>query len=406
MKKIKFLKKSQLILVASLFLVNCDSDKQTVTAEGSARQEVVWSWSDYPIASELLIRSMPVDIQPKQSFEIQSEGAGIISLEVNDKISNVNKDDVIARMDVDTIDEQAERLTIMEQKQVLDSMKTEELELPEQEKDAREALQEARRKMKLMEMIIKNPAMAEMSNELFGGDLGEVNDRTLQDAKSELALAERKVAWAEEFDGKLRKGQMRIQEMDLTRNKRQLEETRDRSVYQAPFDGELRLEVNYIEGKQEYTVGGRETFATLNDYTEIHAHVDVANASWINIQPQRLYLKLQDRERTMMTFEDDRVEKDPRSQREIRKYIFAVPLKGNEALKRLAGAQMTAELIHKLPEQCHIVPKYDLSLFALGKTDSLDWGVMVEKLWPGAKVLAEGRKDLAIQYHVQPNANR
>jgi len=45
------------------------------------------------------------------------------------------------------------------------------------------------------------------------------------------------------------------------------------------------------------------------------------------------------------------------------------------------------------------VPKYDVSLFALGKSDSIDWAEIVEELWPGAKVVAEGLSELAISYH-------
>ena len=40
----------------------------------------------------------------------------------------------------------------------------------------------------------------------------------------------------------------------------------------------------------------------------------------------------------------------------------------------------------------------DVSLYALGKTKTLDWCEMVDQLWPGAKVTAEGMKSLAIDF--------
>lgn len=383
----------------SVFVLNaCDSKDTAKQSTAEVETEVIWNWKDYQQSSELMLQTLPVDIQPKQSLEIKSEASGIITLEIAGKLNRVTKDVVFARMDVDSLSEQAERIGIQEEKRLLDDMRAEKLELPEKKKMAKEELKEARRKVRLMELIMKNPAMKEMSSELFGGDIGEINENALQEAKETLSLAEQKMAWADEFDEKLRKGQLRIQEMDSTKDKRTFEDAKDRSVYTAPFLGELRLELNYVDGQKEYTVTGRETIATLNDYSEIHAHLKVSNASWINMSPQRLSLQLNDRDKTLMPFLEDRVEKDKRTQREERKYIFSVPLKESEALKRLVGTQMKGELVYKLPKACYIVPKYNLSLFALGKSDSVDWTEMVADLWPGAKVLAEGLSHVAISY--------
>ena len=147
-----------------------------------------------------------------------------------------------------------------------------------------------------------------------------------------------------------------------------------------------------------YTVSSRETIATISDYEEIHAHISVSKAKWVNLQPERLYIELSDRSKTLMDFRDDRIDRDPRSRKEERKYIFSIPLKNNESLKRLAGTQLQGKLIYKLPETCYIVPKYDLSLYANGKTESIDWNSRVRELWPAASILAEGRTNLAIKF--------
>ena len=386
-------------LLSVLALTSCDSkDAKKASTEEASPSELVWSWKDYQRDSELVLQTLPVDIQPKQSLNIKSEASGIITLEVEKKHSQINKDIIFARMDIDSLAEQGERISIQDEKRLLEDMRSEKLDEPEKKKNAKEELQEARRKVRLMELILKNPAMKEMSNELFGGDIGIVNGNTFQEAKDTLSLAEQKMAWADEFDEKLRKGQLRIQEMDSTKTKRSFKDAKDRSVYKAPFLGELRLELDYIDGQKEYTVTARESIATLNDYSEIHALLKVSNANWINMSPQRLHLQLKDRNQTMMPFLEDRVEKDKRTQREERKYIFSVPLEKNESLKRLVGTQIKGELIYKLPQTCYIVPKYNLSLYALGKSDAIDWPKMVSDLWPGAKVLAEGLSHVAISY--------
>ncbi len=388
---------SLLSALSVVSFVSCDSEKKTTSIVVEEKKEIIWEWHEYPQASELKLRTMPVDVQPKQSFEIKSEGSGIITITPMEKTTKVEKGDTIAKMDVDTLSEQEERLKLQEEKQFLDEMKDEKLNIPEKRKQATEDLAEARRKVRLLKMVLENPAMAEMSQELIGGDIGTLNKNSLKEAQDALSLAEKKLEWAEKFDEKIRQGQLRLQEMDMTKNKRQHQDAKDRSVYTAPFTGELRLEVNYIKGQNEYTVAGRETIATLNDYEEIHAHVKVANSEWISLQPERLYIQLRNKNKTLMTFYEDRIDKDSRTKKEERKYIFTVPLKNNESLKRLAGTQMQGELVYKLPESCYIVPKYDLSLYAYGKTTSIEWSTMTKELWPTATVIAEGRTHIAIK---------
>jgi len=379
-------------------VAGCDSKapNDESASISTAEKEILWDWKNFQKSSELVLGTLPLDIQPKQSLAIKSEATGIITFEVQEKVSQISKGQSIARMDVETLEEQGERLTIQEEKQILEDMKRDNLDTPERRKKAKEELEEARRKVKLVEMILNNPAMENMSSELFGSDMGTINKAALAEAKDTLRLAEQKMAWADEFDEKLQTGQQRIQEMDLTKSKRQYQEAKERSVYTAPFDGELRLDVNYVQGQKEYTVAARETIATLSDYEEINALLNVSNAAWINLQPQRLHISLNDKDRTILSFIDDRVVKDERTLREERKYVFSVPLKNNESLKRLAGTQMTGDLVYKLPSECYIIPKYDLALYALGKTDTTDWVVMVQKLWPAATVLAQGQKYLAI----------
>ncbi|MGE9268928.1 MAG: hypothetical protein ACQKBY_12600 [Verrucomicrobiales bacterium] len=382
-----------------LALPACDGDKApTAEAAPEAEKEMVWSWDNYRRSDELELGTMRADIQPKQSLEIKSEGTGVVTIEVEKRLTTVAKGHIWARMDVQELSEQERRLEIQEAQATLEAHRQESIDLPQKKREAREQLTEARRKVRVMEMILRSPAMQEMSAELFGGDIGDVNEDTLARAKQDLDVIEKNMAWLDKFEPKLRDDQEELKEMDLQKSKRSLTEAKDRSVYEIPFDGELRLELDYVDGQQEYTVTSRDVLATLNDYAEIHAYLTVANAKWINLDPKTLYLRLLDRDNTLMQFTDDRVEKDERTRKEERKYIFAVPLENNEGLKRLTGTQMQSELVAKLPTTAWILPKVDVSLYALGKTDTLDWGEMVDQLWPGAKVIAEGMKSLAVDY--------
>jgi len=387
-----------LLLFPALAWTSCDKKlpDNSITIEES-EPEIVWDWDAYPKSSELTLRSMPCDIQPKRTFELKSDAGGIITFLITDKTATVKKEELIAKMDVETLSEAEERIKISEQQSLLEELRSIELEQPEQRKKAEEELAEAQRQVELLEKILTSPAMAKMADELFP-NIGEVNDKALLKAKEDLAFVEKKFVILDDVDKKLREGSKRIQEMDLAKTKRQHEDVKERSLYKAPFDGELRLEVDYIEGQSEYTVSARETIASINDYEEIHAHISVARAKWVNLQPEQLYIELNDRNKTQLEFHDDRIERDQRTRKEERKYIFSVPLEDNLDLKRLAGTQLQGDLIYRLPEPCYIVSKYDLSLYANGKTESIDWNARVRELWPSATILAQGRTNLAIKF--------
>lgn len=395
----KFLPQLLIILSAPTW-TSCDKKQSETTISLEEQEpEIIWDWNTFPQASELVLRNMPCDIQPKQSFQMQAEAAGIMTFMVTDKTKTVKKGDIIAKMDIETLSEAEERIKIQEEKRILEEMKDVELDQPIQKKQAAEELAEAQRKVRLLERILTSPAMTEMADELFP-NIGEVNQKSLTKAKEDLAFAEKKSILLKEVEKKLKAGALRIEDMDMAKTKRQHQDVKDRSEYKAPFTGELRLEVNYVQDQSEYTVSSRETIATISDYEEIHAHLKVANAKWVNLQPEKLHIQLNDKNKTLLEFHDDRIDRDERTRKEVRKYIFSIPLKNNESLKRLAGTQMQGELIYKLPESCYIVPKYDLSLYANGKTESLNWNwhSVVQQLWPSAKVLAVGRQNLAITF--------
>ncbi len=387
-----------LLIIPVLTWTSCDkSTTDTTLSIEETEPEIIWDWENFPKSTELTLRSMPCSIQPKQTFELKSEASGIMTFLITEKETTVIKDQLIAKMDVESLEEAEERIELGKEQRFLEELKTNELELPEQRRKAEEELSEAKRKVKLLEKILNSPAMAEIANELFPR-IGDVDSKALEKAKTELTFLERKFVILEDVDKKLRKAALRLQDMDLAKSERQHEDVKERSQYKAPFAGELRLEVNYLEGQTEYTVGSRETIATINNYEEIHAHVQVLNAKWANLEPEQIYVQLNDRDKTIMNFNDDRIDRDERTRKEERKFIFSIPLEENVSLKRLSGTDIQGDLIYKLPESCYIIPKYDLSLYALGKTQSLKWKSMVKQLWPEAEVLAEGRKNLAIKF--------
>ncbi|MCC5788879.1 MAG: hypothetical protein JJT75_04540 [Opitutales bacterium] len=399
MKQWKNSKRNQCLLILLLFVLGagCAEEEQNLDSpeeRETARPE--WDWDNFAVSENLSMGDVPLEVRPRRSVNLRSEKSGTLTVEVDERVSEVSAGDVFARMDVEALDEQTERLAIREKRFRLEREKEENLEQPERERAALEALEEARRDFALLEIMLANPGLEEIASSLFDRDVSNLTEQALANARRELTLIEREFEWAQENEPVLREGSIRLQEMDMDRSRRQLEESIDQSIFDVPFDGELRLEVEWIEGQRDYSVSSREVVAILNDYTDIHAVISVDRAPWVDLDPSRLELRLTGRTPSTFTYYEDRYERDDRGQRGDRLYVFRVPLVDHEGLKRLVGAQMEGQLVYQLPEKALLVPKFDLALYSLNRTQTTDWNMMVSQLWPEAELLAVGENELAI----------
>ena len=116
-----------------------------------------------------------------------------------------------------------------------------------------------------MEMVLRSPAMLEMSNELFGGDIGEVNETALKKARKISPSSKKR--WPSSKNSNASFERTRPTSKKWTEDsEKSLEEAKNRSDYKIPFDGELRLELNYVEGQSDYSVITRDVVGTLNNY--------------------------------------------------------------------------------------------------------------------------------------------
>ncbi len=383
-------------ILSGLVFSSCDKQEMDVPVEDvSLKPE--WSWEKYKRSHELSLGTKSVAIQPKRSLEIQSESSGSLTILLDRDRLMVAKDHLWAQMDKENLERQKKKLEIDEIAKLLGKEKTEEYDRPEKIKKAEEELEEARVTIEKMKKLLSSERLLKNAEKIFPG-IGVVNAKTLNKAEDDFKFAKKKLTRLQEIDKVLDEGKDEILEMDLVRAKEAYDEAAKRSNYTIPFSGELRLELDYVEGQKEYTVGSREVVATLNDYAEMHILLGVQGEPWISLPSESLIVRLSDRENTEIAYSDDKSVKNERTRREEKFYIFAIETEKARHLKRMAGTSMQANLLTKLEKRCWIVPKVDIAMEALGKSTSKVWADIVDDLWPGAKVLAQGDNALAIDY--------
>ena len=200
-----------------LLINSCDKQQNTASSPISTKPApITWDWNKYAKATEMHLSAIPVDIQPKKSYDMKSEGSGTITFEINEKNTTVKKDQLIARMDVENLTEQEKRLQIAKESADIAQMKEDELVLPVKKKEAKEELEEARRKVKLLRLMLTNPATKEYANELFPEGIGNIDEKAMAEAEENLSLAEKSYAFAKDFEERLLTGKREIEKMKTT----------------------------------------------------------------------------------------------------------------------------------------------------------------------------------------------
>jgi len=385
-----------ILALTPLFLVSCDRELEPETPE---EIQVEWHWSNYQKSETLQLGNFSVPVQPKQSLEIMSNAAGSITLHTTKKSSVVEKDFLWAEMDKDKLSEDKIRIDISKRKRDLEKHKIETLERPEKLKEAQEELKKAQSQLAVMKRLQNSKQLKKRASEFLNGDITEITDKSIREQENAVELGIARLNALTEIDEILWKDADTIAQMDLEQTQDLYEESLKASTYTTPFSGELRIELDLIPDEIEYQVTSRQVMATLSDYSDIHASLDVGNVSWINLPPTSLKIQLSDSAQTELSYLRDEFIKDSRTKQSSKFYIFSIPLEQNKSLKRLVGTTMDATLSTQLDETCFIVPKLDISLYALGKTKSRDYPSIVADLWEGARVLAEGSNNIAIAYN-------
>jgi len=381
---------------------SCWDDSTSKEASGSPEEgnsvlkpkSEEWSWEEFPIQEELTLATSQVSVHPKKSIAIKAAATGILTLNINEEVTTQKKGFLWAQMNTEKLRSEEEKIKIADRERTIGVLKVENIDIPEREAEVLEELLKARKKVELLRRLRAAESLEHLTD-LVGISQQDLSDSSLEKAEEALARAEIKIKFARDYDKTLLEDSNRLKELNARDAKKLYNELKVQSEYHIPFNGELRINLGLIPGQSNYTVSTRETLATLNDYSDIHAHLAIKNAGWIALPPESLSLLLKDRVKTKFTFLADRFITDNRG-REERNYIFNSSLQENENLKRLTGSTLDATLVHQLEKPCYIVPKLELSLYALERTKSSEWRDIIKDLFPEAELYAEGLENVAI----------
>ena len=209
----------------------------------------------------------------------------------------------------------------------------------------------------------------------------------------EKTLLERKIA---DFDEE-RATELRSAELTLLSQDNEFERVRAVSFLKMPADG--TISILYPENKEGmYRVQPNTRFAVIEDNSVFRAFLPLTNAGeWREFPSQSIVVRTAAGAGDPITAGNGMQTYEKINGREEAVLGFTFAEKDSNWARRLSGSNVRFEIFYKPEKAFHAVPKMDLArrhpkLFESGA----DWASVVRALWPEARLIAVGSRELAV----------
>lgn len=387
-----------LLVVHLALLTSCAPKPER--AEQTAAPPVAWSWTGYPATNQIRLAVLSCKVLPKSSLTLVSPLAGLLRVQLAVAQTNLAAGVVWAEFEPRMLASEAEAL--QETKQRLDQREQalREFELPRQRLKITRELWEAERQTALLSWLRTNQDLATLTG--LGLKSPDLRPEGLPLLQEEAALLKRSLATLSETNLTLLGIDLEMQRAEWQRRRVDFERKRDLAQLKMPLAGQLTMSLPMAEGVSEYPVNTGQELAVARDLSLIQLRMVLVDSGWAALPATALSvsIRLPAGEELTAGFTAKRIERV--QTREEAVVYFLVPLEQAAQAARLVGMDVPAELRLTLERPVRVVPKLALLLHQTSAFQSRNWADGVARLWPGARVAAEGQTELAIELTEAP----
>jgi hypothetical protein len=189
---------------------------------------------------------------------------------------------------------------------------------------------------------------------------------------------------------------LQSQKTELERRSLDFEKQLAQSRFKMPFQGQLSLSLQMVEGVKDYPVNAGQELAVIRDLSSILLRLTMADPSWSALPSEAMsaMINLPDGSRLEAPFTFKRIEKVQNREEVV--YYFQFPTEKIPSAVRLLGTDVSCELQLSLPQPARIVPKLALVMAEPTYFQNRRWNEGLTHMARGAYVLVEGQTELAI----------
>lgn len=350
-----------------------------------------FSLKAFPLASEMWIATVRVELRPIESRIFYAKGAYELQVLVENG-SEVRQDQVWAVSDLERtrLDQESLDLEKAALKESLKNLeRSHEDELVQLEKKLATLEVERGR----LEVLLESEEVAE-----------EEKLRSLVVEGLATSDAERDRHLLREEDLRSRKaldGERSRLRLDFRKRELEFERLRKSTEYRAPFGGRLTFLGSLADRAKAIPatveVETSEPLAALQNDSRYEIVLATQSPALGEVPKSSLFVVIDRiREERKIRASYDRVDVNPQDILLRESLVFSVDEADvGKARKRTSGQSMAA-VFTQLAEPCHLVPKAELIQRLPEGEEVVSWSRLIARFWPGALVIAEGQSVLAI----------
>lgn len=360
-----------------------------VASEGKGAED--FSLKAFPLASEMWIATVRVELRPIESRIFYAKGAYELQVLVENG-SEVRQDQVWAvsdlertRLDQESLD--LERAALEESLKNLERSHEDEL-VQLEKKLATLAVERGR-----LEVLLDGE---EVTDEEKLRSLVEEGLATSDAERDRLLLRQEDLRSRKALDGE--RSRLRL---DFRKRELELERLRKSTEYRAPFDGRLTFLGSLADRAKvipaTLEVETSEPLAALQNDSRYEIVLATQSPALAEVAKSSLFVVIDRiREERKIRASYDRVDVNPQDVLLRESLIFSVDEADVEKARKRTSGQSMAAVFTQLAEPCHLVPKAELIERLPEGEEVVSWSRLIARFWPGALVIAEGQSVLAI----------
>ncbi len=380
--------------------------KNTKTASAasvvaSSTNQPTWNWDSYPAVKKMRLGVLPCTLQPRSQIAMNSTLAGSLKLYVTAPQTNIQAGVVWGEFEPSIFELEAKALE--EARVKLDEREKlqREIEIPKLRMQVERELQDAKRRVAMVQYLSTNREMADLTLSV-AGDKSMLRPDSLAEAQQELQLINQKLLYVQDTNSSVLTVDIGSSRLNWERQRAEFERKRAQATLKMPFTGQLTISLPLADGVAEYPVNIGQEIGVARDLSIVRLRVPFANSAWSAISPERFFaiVRLPSGQELEAQFAYSKVERN--QNREESAYYFQFLPENTPMVARLIGTDVTCELWLNLGQATRVVPKLALIMHNPTAFQSGNWSSGLAHAFPGAQVAVEGQTDLGI---VLPHRN-
>ena len=383
-----------------LYLSGCSSGEvkakaPPVGAKANAEGRPPWDWDKYQLSSRMRLGTMPCQLQPKSTIQVYSPYLGTLRVYVDEVQSDQSEGYLWAEFEPDIFASEEKWLTEAKKRLEERERVQMEIEVPRKKLALERQLEEAERQAAYARILATNKAWADVALTLPGGS-APIRPDALEKTEMELKLVAQQMDMILETNLTALNLDLGLQRLDWERRNLEFQKRKDQSQFRMPFAGKLTVSLPLSKGVTEYSVDSGQELGVVRDFSAIRVRVPIGNSSWSAIPGEKLtaIVRVPSGPALEANFAYHKIEKNQNREESV--YYFEIPGDRSVLAGRMVGTHVSCELWANLDEPARVVPKLALVLHDPEAFGERSWSEAVKKLFPGARVLAEGQTDLGI----------